>query len=251
VPAVDRDDLLSMAAACHLLRVGQSVDTRVTDATVVAALSKYGITVQELLERSDNLLVSYRSREPELIAAARESCDRLADLTGVRPALVRFDKTGAIDDTWVRFRGEIKDGFAERVASEMRRRKATGLIMESSGGSVYEARKLGRYLRANGLSTGVDKLCLSACVDVLAGGVARYVTSNARLGIHQSKVPRQVSSHEGGQAYVAESALYLREMGVDDTVALVAAAIPHDRIYLITIENALDTRLATSVVRSL
>ena len=247
-PGIDRDTLLSAAAACHLLRVGQTADTAVTDATVVAAVQKYGFSVRELLERSDGLLAAYRSREPELVTVARRSCERLASLTGVPPALVRFDPSGEVDATWVRVSGEITDGFADGVISEIRRRRATGLIIESTGGSVYEARKLGRFLRANGLSAGVDGQCLSACVDVLAGGVSRYVTPGARLGIHQSRVPRQVSSHEGGQAYVAEAALYLREMGVDDTVALVAAAVPHDQIYLISSENALETRLATDLV---
>lgn len=253
IPAlgVDRDDLLSVAAACHLLRVGQTSDSAVTDATVVAAVDQYGFSVRELLRRSDALLISYRSRERDLAAAARESCSRLAAITGVKPALVRFDRSGDINATWVRVSGEIADGYADDVIKEIRERRASGVILESSGGSVYEARKLGRFLRANGLSAAVDKLCLSACVEALAGGVARYVTPGARLGIHQSKVPDQISSHEGGQAYVAEAALYLREMGVDDTVALVAAAIPHDQIFLISTENALSTRLVTEVVRVL
>jgi hypothetical protein len=151
----------------------------------------------------------------------------------------------------MRVSGEIVDGYADRVIREIRKRGATGVIVDSNGGSVYEARRLGRYLRANGLITAVDKLCLSACVDVLAGGVARYVAPEAKLGIHQSRVPKWESSHEGGQAYVAEAALYLREMGIDDSVALVAAAIPHDRIFLISTENALETRLATGIVRAL
>jgi hypothetical protein len=243
--------LLSVAAACHLLRVGQTADSAVTDATVVAVVNKYGFTVQQLLNRSDALLVSYRSRERDLAAVARDSCNRLAVLTGVKPALVRFDPSGGINAAWVRVKGEITDGYADKVIAAIRKRRVSGVIIESSGGSVFEARKLGRFLRANGLRAAVDQLCLSACVEVLAGGVERYVTPGARLGIHQSKVPKQISSHEGGQAYVAEAALYLREMGVDDTVALVAAAVPHDQIFLISTENALKTRLVTDVVRVL
>lgn len=250
-PGLDRDALLSLAAACHLLRVGQTADTAVTDAAVVAVVNNYGFSMKELLERSDSLLRTYRARERELAAAVGDSCERLAAITGAKPALVRIDQAGAIKATWLRVKGEINDGFADDVIAEIRRRSASGLVIESSGGSVYEARRLGRFLRANGMRTAVDKLCLSACVDVLAGGVARFVTPGARLGIHQSRVPKQISSHEGGQIYVAEAALYLREMGVDSAVALVAAAVPHDQIYLISVENALETRLATKVVRAL
>ena len=250
-PGLDRDALLSLAAACHLLRVGQTADTAVTDAAVVAAVKNYGFSVEELLAGSDSLLRTYRSRERELAVAVGDSCQRLAAATGAKPALVRFDQTGAIEATWLRVKGEITDGFADDVIAEIRGRRASGLVIESSGGSVYEARRLGRFLRANGMRTAVDKLCLSACVDVLAGGVVRFVTPGARLGIHQSRVPKQVSSHEGGQTYVAEAALYLSEMGVDNTVALVAAAVPHDQIYLISTESALSTRLVTQVVQAL
>lgn len=250
-PGLDRDALLSLAAACHLLRVGQTAETAVTDATVVAVLNNYGFSVKELLERSDSMLRSYRARERELAVAVGDSCERLAAITGAKPALVRFDQTGAIKATWLRVKGEINEGFAEDVIAEIRRRRASGLVIESSGGSVYEARRLGRFLRANGMRTAVDKLCLSACVDVLAGGVARFVTPGARLGIHQSRVPKKISSHEGGQIYVAEAALYLREMGVDSAVALAAAVVPHDQIYLISTETALETRLATELVRAL
>ena len=38
---LSRDQLLSVVAACHLLRVGQTVDNPVTDATVIAAVQRY------------------------------------------------------------------------------------------------------------------------------------------------------------------------------------------------------------------
>ena len=69
--------------------------------------------------------------------------------------------------------GEIDAGFADTVIGRLRRDKAIGLLINSPGGSLFEARRLGRYLRANGLRVGVDGLCISACVDVLAGGIER------------------------------------------------------------------------------
>jgi hypothetical protein len=86
---------------------------------------------------------------------------------------------------------------------------------------------------------------------VLAGGIERYVTSNAMLGIHQSKVPKHLSSHEGGQLSVVAAALYLREMGVDEGIALAAAAVPNNSMYWIPVSEALKTGLATKVVGEL
>jgi hypothetical protein len=247
--AVDRDRLLSEVAACHLLRVGQTSDPYTTDATVIAAASKYGFSVEDVIARSDALVRGSASSFATLIRSSAASCNRLASLTGVRPALVSFKKPDEKQNVWIKLRGRITKGFVDRAIAELADRSAVGLIINSPGGSVFEARRLGRYLRSNGLRSAVDESCLSACVDVLAGGVERYITPNAVLGIHQSKAPRQLGSHESGQAYVAGSALYLREMGVDDIVALLAAAVPHEKIFLIPTANALETRLATRVIR--
>ena len=44
------------------------------------------------------------------------------------------------------------------------------------------------------------------------------------------------------------AALYLREMGIDDTVALAAASVPNDSMYWISVGEALETGLATKLV---
>jgi hypothetical protein len=246
---MDRDQLVETAAACHLLRVGQNLDGNVTDATVVAAVRKYRLDIEDVIRRANQLVERYRGSGPALAQRAGAACAVLAAATGARPALVRLEPNGRPRAVWLRVDGaEIGDGFAARVIAELRAQKAVGLIINSPGGSVFEARKLGRYLRANGLRAAVDQACVSACIDVLAGGAERFATRDARLGIHQSRVPDRYSSHEGGQLYVAESFRYLREMGVDADVAIAAASIPNDKILLIPLSDALETGLVTAVV---
>ncbi len=250
---MQRDDLLTGIAACHLRRVAQNGDRGATDAVVIAAVERYGFSVDQMIARSNELMraASNPAERASLRELSQGACEQLAALTGVSPSLVRFDETGQLDNTWVSVNGEIGDGFAETVIGRLRRDKAVGLLINSPGGSLYEARRLGRYLRANGLRVGVDGLCTSACVDVLAGGIERYVTSDAKLGIHQSKVPKHLSSHEGGQLSVVAAALYLREMGVDDGIALAAAAVPNNSMYWISVAEALKTSLATRLVDTL
>ncbi|MGB5734343.1 MAG: hypothetical protein WBM40_07870 [Thiohalocapsa sp.] len=252
-PGLERDDLLTGIAACHLRRVAQNADRGATDAVVIAAVERYGFSVDEMIERSNALMRAAvdRADQAYLRELAQGACEQLAALTGVPPSLVRFDESGKLGNTWVSVDGEISDGFAEMVIGRLRRDKAVGLLINSPGGSLYEARLLGRYLRANGLRVGVDGLCTSACVDVLAGGIERYVTGSAKLGIHQSKVPKHLSSHEGGQLSVVAAALYLREMGIDDGVALAAAAVPNNSMYWISVAEALKTGLATKLVDTL
>jgi hypothetical protein len=246
------DEWLSRIAACHLLRVGQNLDVAVTDAAVIAAADKYAFRVDAIIDRSNRLIQDYGSRGSALLTFAIESCRQVAEATGVASALVRFEPDGALRMTWLRLDAvEIDDGFADRTIAEIRRVRAVGLVINSPGGSVFEARKLGRYLRTMGLRTAVDQACTSACIDVLAGGVERYVTPAAQLGIHQSRVPRRFSSHEGGQRYVADAFLYLREMGIDPDVAIAAASVPNDKILLISLPDALKTGLVTDVIERL
>jgi hypothetical protein len=248
---VDRDELLTEIAACHLLRVIQNEDRAVTDAVVIAAVEQYDFDVDDMIARANYLtgVVAARpSQREELRQLAQSACERLSLLTGIASGLVRFDADGGVEKTWLVVDGQIGDGFANKVITRLRAEKAVGLVINSPGGSLYEARQLGRWLRQNGFPVGVDRLCTSACVDVLAGGIERYVTANARLGIHQSKVPANLSSHEGGQLAVVTSALYLREMGIDDSVALAAAAVPNNQMYWISLAEALETGLATKVV---
>ncbi|MEA3639567.1 MAG: hypothetical protein VBE63_06450 [Lamprobacter sp.] len=248
---IDADELLSEIAACHLLRVVQNADRSATDAVVIAALDRYGFEVEQMIERANYLAriaAARPSQRDEMIELARGACDHLASLTGTSSGLVRFDDQGAVDRTWLLVDGEINDGFADKVIARLRAERAVGLVINSPGGSLYEARRLGRWLRENGLPVGVNELCTSACVDVLAGGVERYVTADVRLGIHQSKVPAHLSSHEGGQLSVVSAALYLREMGIDDSIALAAAAVPNNKMYWISLSEALETGLATKVV---
>ena len=252
-PGTDRDELLTSIAACHLRRVVQNDDRGATDAVVIAAIERYGFEVEEMVERANALTLA--AADPAARASLRRlagnACERLAAMTGTTPSLVRFDSSGNVGNTWVVVKGEIHEGFADEVIGKMRREKAVGLLISSPGGSLYEARRLGRYLRQNGLSVGVNGVCTSACVDVLAGGIERYVTRRAKLGIHQSKVPEHLSSHEGGQLSVVAAALYLREMGIDDIVALAAASVPNDKMYWISTDEALETRLATKLVDAL
>jgi hypothetical protein len=250
---LDRDTLLDELAACHMLRVSQARDARATDAAVLAALERYGVTPEQLAARANALVPAARSQGDAFAEAGERACARLAEYTGVPSRLVRSKRADAagVSGVWVRYEGEITSGLASELAAHLRRERAVGLVINSNGGNVYEARKLGRYLRANGLNVAVDKVCASACIDILAGGVSRYITPRARIGIHQSSAPGSIGSHNTGQSYVAGSALYLREMGIDPEVALAAASVPPSKMYWFSTNEAIKTGLATTLIRGL
>ena len=60
------------------------------------------------------------------------------------------------------------------------------LALNSQGGSLSDAHRLAKYIRANGIDTRVNSTgwCLSACVLVYASGVKRTAGPNALFLIH-------------------------------------------------------------------
>lgn len=61
-----------------------------------------------------------------------------------------------------------------------------GIILDSYGGSTYEARELSKSILAHGLDTYTLKGCYSACGVAFISGNKRCLAKGANLGFHQS-----------------------------------------------------------------
>jgi hypothetical protein len=148
---------------------------------------------------------------------------------------------------WVRVSGDIEEGDAARAMQAIQAAGASGVILETPGGRVWESKKLARWIRSNGLDTAVIGECASACVVAWAGGVRRYIAPDARLGLHRSAT--NVGSYEDGQEDVADHAAFLREMGVEqaEKVAVRAASVASNRMSWVDADEALQLGLATKI----
>ncbi len=148
---------------------------------------------------------------------------------------------------WITIRDEITEGWAQRTIARIRDAKAVGLVLESTGGLVYEAEKLGRWVRAQGLDTAVRAECASACVNAWAGGVNRYIARGAKIGLHRARA--QYAGYEDGQADVAAFATYLRSMEIAaaDAIAVRAASTPSAKMDWVDAEEARSLSLATAI----
>ena len=104
----------------------------------------------------------------------------------------------------------------------------TTINLDSSGGSVLAAMAIGRLLRSNRMTASVDPYasCLSSCVLIYAGAVARFgYNPLARIGIHQPyfQVPDQridpdtVRNNYNVMLFNIRD--YLREMNVSERLA--------------------------------
>lgn len=86
------------------------------------------------------------------------------------------------------FSGPIIPGDAQRIATAFQKTssKSTPLLMiDSPGGNVREAMKIGDYLEQNEIGVVIPPImsCLSSCVLALAGGDSK--SPRGRIGIHR------------------------------------------------------------------
>jgi hypothetical protein len=66
--------------------------------------------------------------------------------------------------------------------------RARGILLESAGGRVYEARGVARLMIDHGLDSYVDGICKSACTIAYVGGGRRYLGPEGQLGFHQYRL---------------------------------------------------------------
>ena len=97
-------------------------------------------------------------------------------------AAMMFERRGSIC-----FDGEINAGDLEKwVMPAFKNSKGKKYIfLNSSGGDVEEAMKIGRYFKKNEFSVSVayGDSCYSSCVFLLAGGVDRHAVG--KVGVHR------------------------------------------------------------------
>lgn len=146
------------------------------------------------------------------------------------PAAALTFEIGGEDSRWVYALGVIEDGDTERLFDLVHDQDGvTHVVLQSHGGSVVEAMRLGRLIRSFDMNTLVDPdgYCLSACFFAFAGGLDRGVPTTARLGVHQFSGTAEGESADRAQALAqtltADLLAYVDEMGLD--VGVMAAAL--------------------------
>ncbi|AXI45960.1 hypothetical protein C1J03_07945 [Sulfitobacter sp. SK012] len=160
----------------------------------------------------------------------------------------RLVLTPVAGGTAVLLEGAISVGDAERITKQITALAPapTRVILNSPGGSVRDALRLGRELRDAGLTTEMreNDICYSACPYLLAAGIARDIPESASVGVHQhffgenTFLPAFVAV-EDIQRGQGEVMRYFYEMGIDPLVMQHALVTPPNEIYVLLPEELL------------
>jgi len=118
---------------------------------------------------------------------------------------------------WVSLVGDITAATDDEIIRTIRRQRPEGLALDSEGGLVEEAQRIGYAVRSAKLATKVvaDGQCLAECTFIFAAGKARTVEENGRVGIPAYLITKGLGVFQGDQETVADSAAYFTAMGLD------------------------------------
>jgi hypothetical protein len=156
--------------------------------------------------------------------------------------------------------GSIDPGSFERVQAELEARGeyVKQVALNSPGGSVVDAVKIGALMVAGEYSTAVAKgaLCASSCPLILAGGKERQASRQSAIGVHQIYAMASAGDLPAGLAGVGTAmseaqrttaviTRYLNTTGVDPAMWLHALETPPSQLYYLSSEELTTYRLVT------
>jgi hypothetical protein len=150
--------------------------------------------------------------------------------------------------------GTIAPGTAKIFADEITKRGSyvKTVVLQSPGGSVWDALAMGKLIREKKFATEVldSRYCASSCPLVFAGGVERRAGAKAAIGVHQiSAVGDRLSGEQAmqeAQKISASCQKYLRDMGIDLGVWLHAMETPSAQLYYFKPAELIELKLVTA-----
>ncbi len=89
----------------------------------------------------------------------------------------------------VHLSGTLDIGVVEKFGNLLEKEPLiTGVVLNSLGGNIYQARGLANLIQGRDLDTYVFQHCYSACAHVFVAGSRRFSSANAKLGFHSYRV---------------------------------------------------------------
>lgn len=148
------------------------------------------------------------------------------------------------DHYTIRITGRIEKGDLQRLVSVSASQGnfPKYVTLNSPGGDVMEAMRMGRFIRETLTDTFVASECASACVLVFLAGATQSSLDGARIGVHSPYFDKQYfaglnrAEAEGKyRALQASTRQYLLEMDVPTWLIDRMFSVPSDDIYFLSV----------------
>lgn len=127
------------------------------------------------------------------------------------------------------------------------------VLLDSMGGDVEEALKIGKLLKKNFSTTSVDvnKVCMSSCFLIWAGGVDRIFNQSAKLGVHRLALSaKEININKTEKLTMPISKkvdIYLKENGIPSKIIDRMNETSPSDIYFITTNWLIKEDLVNSL----
>ncbi len=93
-----------------------------------------------------------------------------------------------VDDNRIVFVGQLASGVTNAISNELADHPGIEtLIIESSGGYIFEGNQLAVLVSSHSLNVHARKICASSCLLVLAAGNLRSAAPGTGIGLHQAR----------------------------------------------------------------
>lgn len=151
------------------------------------------------------------------------------------------------DGAELEFSGGITFGAAKEFARFIDAMGALAVVhLNSKGGRIEEAQRIGDLIKKRGLDTFVSGSCLSACTIIFLSGKNRFVTDTAKVGFHQPNFAGLTEENRIDLAKKEESRL--RRLGLSAAFAKRANEVPPEDIWTPEASELIKEGVATRIV---
>ena len=128
------------------------------------------------------------------------------------------------------FKGGIRAGSAAEFKKILQAvPQASNVQIDSIGGRISEAKRIGEMISERGMSTYCSSEALSAATLILMNGKRRYVTPDAKIGFHAGNFPGATKDMSDGMDEDIRKAM--KKGGVSEAFIKRVLATPHSEMW--------------------
>jgi hypothetical protein len=128
--------------------------------------------------------------------------------------------------------GGFDVGLTRDLETLLQREPAVqGVVLNSDGGRIYEARGVARLIRKHHLRTYVYRMCQSACTTAFIAGQERYLGEQGRLGFHQYRLLQARHPFIDPKAEEEKDRAFYQAQGIAPALLARVFATPHSSMW--------------------